>query len=107
MVITNALICNPDGNMELFTAGAALSNSAASVPQVFYRERPDRLKNRWKYFNASRQMTYSSLLLSRILHCDNHRARVETLPLYALAVKSKGGVGFSQALSDAGVELGS
>jgi replication factor C large subunit len=91
--------------MELFTAGAALSNTAPSILQVFYRDRPDRLKNRWKYFNASRRLSSSSLLLSSRLHCSSHGARIEALPLYMRAAKSKGGGGIAQALRDAGVEL--
>jgi len=93
--------------LELFTAGVAVSNSTGAVPQVYYRERPDRLKNRWRYFSASRRLASSSLLLSKALHCDDHEARVEVLPLYALAIESKGGGGVAQALREMGVELGS
>jgi len=91
--------------LELFAAGAALSNSTRFVPQVYYRERPDRLRNRWKYFSASRRIANFSSLLSKALHCDEHEARVEILPLYALAIESKGGEKFAKALMEMGVEL--
>jgi len=92
--------------LELFAAGAALSNSTGTVQQIYYRERPDRLKNRWRYFSASRRLANSTLPLSNALHCGNHEARVEILPLYALAIDSKGGEGVAQALREMGVELG-
>jgi len=91
--------------LELFVAGAALSNTSNTVPQVFYRERPDRLKNRWKYISISRRLAYSGLLLSKALHCSDYEARVEILPLYALATESKGGGSIAQALREMGVEL--
>ena len=92
--------------LELFAAGAALSNSSGAVPQVYYRERPDRLRNRWRYFGASRKLANSALLISKALHCGDHEARVEVLPLYALAIESKGGERVAQALREMGVELG-
>jgi len=91
--------------LELFAAGAALSNSTGMVPQVYYRERPDRLRNRWKYFSTSRRLANFGLLLSKALHCDDHEARVEILPLYELAIESKGGEGVAKALMEMGVEL--
>jgi len=91
--------------LELFSAGAALSNSTRMVPQVYYRERPDRLKNRWKYFSMSRRLANFGLLLSKALHCDDHEARIEILPLYALAIESKGGESVAKALMAMGVEL--
>jgi len=92
--------------LELFAAGAALSNSTGTVPQVYYRERPDRLRNRWRYFGASRKLANSALLISKALHCGDHEARVGVLPLYALAIESKGGERVAQALREMGVELG-
>ena len=64
------------------------------------------MRNRWRYFGASRKLANSALLISKALHCGDHEARVEVLPLYALAIESKGGERVAQALREMGVELG-
>ncbi|MEM2885885.1 MAG: replication factor C large subunit [Thermoproteota archaeon] len=93
--------------LKLFAAGAALSKSSAETTDLYYGEKPDRLKNRWRYFNARRRLESSSLALARELHCGARRAKVEVLPLYRLAARSKKGGALSRALEEAGVDLGS
>jgi hypothetical protein len=91
--------------LKLFAAGVALSNSSAEVSEIYYGERPDRLKNKWKYYNAWKRLESSSLVLSQTLHCGSQRVKSDILPLYKLAANSKGGKIFIKTLQEIGVEL--
>jgi replication factor C large subunit len=91
--------------LELLSAGTALSRSSLRVSGTYYRERPDRLRNRWKYFSTSKKLESSGLSLSHLLHGGVHRMRVDIMPLYRIAAKSKGGANMARALNDVGVEF--
>jgi replication factor C large subunit len=93
--------------LKLFAAGAALSKSSSETIELRYSERPDRLKNRWRYYNAWRRLESLSLALSRELHCGSRRIKVDVLPIYRIAASSKEGRAILKALEEAGAEFGS